>query len=88
MKFEDFAITRLPGEAFYIPDFITAEKESFLLDQIAKTSRVRWTQLSNRRLQNWGGVPHPKVSEGVLRRLSCRGTVSKKNNFGLNQYTC
>ena len=58
---KDFAVSNVPPTAFYVPEFITTEREKILLDQIAKTSHVRWTQLSNRRLQNWGGVPHPKV---------------------------
>ena len=57
----DFRVKGIPGQAFYVPNFISESDEQYLLSQINKTSKVKWTQLSNRRLQNWGGVPHPKV---------------------------
>ena len=47
--------------AFYANRFIDEEREKCLIREIDKTPKIRWTQLSNRRLQNWGGVPHPKV---------------------------
>ena len=57
---EDYKVSGAPASVFYIPDFISATEERNLLDQISKTPNPRWTQLANRRLQNWGGVPHPK----------------------------
>ena len=57
---EDYKVSGAPATVFYIPDFISATEERNLLDQISKTPNPRWTQLANRRLQNWGGVPHPK----------------------------
>ena len=71
---EDFLLTSVPPSFYYIPDFISEAEETNLLRQIensptprfvqratmSKTSSNRWTQLANRRLQNWGGVPHPK----------------------------
>ena len=38
------------------------QSQASLLASIARTPGPRWTQLANRRLQNWGGVPHPKVT--------------------------
>ena len=55
-----YRLPNIPSTAFYIPDFITREQEEFLLGQIDRTPKVRWTQLKNRRLINFGGVPHPK----------------------------
>ena len=70
-----FSLTiTLPPSFYYIPDFISEAEETNLLRQIensptprfvqraamSKTTSNRWTQLANRRLQNWGGVPHPK----------------------------
>ncbi len=54
-------VDSLPPTLYYIPDFISEAEEARLLDRVDRTPRARWTQLSNRRLQNWGGVPHPKV---------------------------
>ncbi|XP_057707484.1 alpha-ketoglutarate-dependent dioxygenase alkB homolog 6 [Corythoichthys intestinalis] len=45
---------------YYIPDFISEEEEAHLLQQIYQSPKPKWTQLSGRRLQNWGGLPHPK----------------------------
>ena len=39
---------------YYIPEFITKETEGNLLAQVAAAPKPKWTQLSNRRLQNWG----------------------------------
>ena len=58
---EPYQIKNIPESAYYIPNFITEQEEEHLLKEIYKTSSIKWTQLSNRRLQNWGGVPHPKV---------------------------
>ena len=55
-----YKVLSAPDTAYYIPDFITEAEETSLLAQIARTPAPRWTQLANRRLQNWGGVPHPK----------------------------
>lgn len=55
-----FVVKDAPQTAYYVPDFISEEEESHLLQQVYKTPKTKWTQLSGRRLQNWGGSPHPK----------------------------
>lgn len=51
---------RAPETLYYVPDFITSTEEEFLLSQVYSAPKPKWTNLSNRRLQNWGGLPHPK----------------------------
>ena len=56
----DLRLEDLPSSAYYVPDFLSREREDLLIREIYKTPKVRWTQLRNRRLINFGGVPHPK----------------------------
>ena len=51
---------KVPPLINYIPNFITKEEEKEILQKIYSAPSPKWTQLSNRRLQNWGGIPHPK----------------------------
>ncbi|PWY72392.1 hypothetical protein BO70DRAFT_117988 [Aspergillus heteromorphus CBS 117.55] len=46
-------IKPLPGDAFYIADFISEEEEEILLQKITTAPLPRWTHLSHRRLQTW-----------------------------------
>ncbi|XP_072301400.1 alpha-ketoglutarate-dependent dioxygenase alkB homolog 6 [Eucyclogobius newberryi] len=55
-----FIVSSAPPVVYYIPDFITEEEESHLLRRVYESPKTKWTQLSGRRLQNWGGLPHPK----------------------------
>ncbi|KAK9839233.1 hypothetical protein WJX81_003012 [Elliptochloris bilobata] len=48
---------------FYIPDYLTAAEDDSLASTI-RTSKQRWTQVSGRRLRNYGGRVHEKT--GVL----------------------
>ena len=44
--------------AYYVPDFVSQETETQLLDRISNhTPRTRWVSLRNRRLQEWGARP-------------------------------
>ncbi|XP_022925559.1 alpha-ketoglutarate-dependent dioxygenase alkB homolog 6 [Cucurbita moschata] len=54
-----FKVGLLPT-VFYIPDFISDEDETMILDNIYKAPASKWKSLKNRRLQNWGGVVHEK----------------------------
>ncbi|KZV75807.1 hypothetical protein PENSPDRAFT_623890 [Peniophora sp. CONT] len=45
---------------YYIPEFVNAEEEEYLIRKILETQQPKWRQLANRRLQTWGGDLTPK----------------------------
>eukprot|EP00927_Polykrikos_kofoidii_P049978 TRINITY_DN43946_c0_g1_i1.p1 TRINITY_DN43946_c0_g1~~TRINITY_DN43946_c0_g1_i1.p1 ORF type:complete len:338 (-),score=47.24 TRINITY_DN43946_c0_g1_i1:19-1032(-) len=53
-----FALHGRCSSLWYIPDYVTAAEEARLLEGVS-TSESRWIQLTQRRLQTWGGTPHP-----------------------------
>ncbi|XP_034417107.1 alpha-ketoglutarate-dependent dioxygenase alkB homolog 6 isoform X2 [Cyclopterus lumpus] len=57
---KQFVVNDAPPTVYYIPDFISEDEESYLQQQVYKSPKTKWTQLSGRRLQNWGGLPHPR----------------------------
>lgn len=59
-ELKQFVINDAPPTVYYIPDFISEQEETYLQQQVYKSPKPKWTQLSGRRLQNWGGLPHPK----------------------------
>ncbi|XP_055638812.1 alpha-ketoglutarate-dependent dioxygenase alkB homolog 6 [Toxorhynchites rutilus septentrionalis] len=82
MDWKRFFIDRCPPSAYYIPNFLTLQEEKLILSMIVKTPKPRWTQLSNRRLINYGGVPHPKgmITEEIPTWLqSIVGKVNQLN---------
>jgi len=83
----DLSSYRVPGvpeTVDYVPDFITPQEESLLLREIERSPAPRWTQLSNRRLQNYGGVPHKNgmISEKIPDWLH-KSAVDKVNSLSL-----
>jgi len=86
-----------PEKIFYIPNFLSKEDEHYLKECVNKSPKPRWTQLQNRRLQNWGGVPHPKgmIAEeiptwlrSIMTRVSNLGVFGEKkpNHVLVNEY--
>lgn len=55
-----FKVPNIPNTIYYIPNFITGDEEEFLLKQVYGAPKPKWTCLSGRRLQDYGGVPHEK----------------------------
>lgn len=72
-----------PPTAIYIPNFVTFEEEARILTHIENSPKPKWTQLKNRRLLNYGGIPHPKgmISEEIPEWLQTY--VNKINNMGI-----
>ena len=58
---EEFKLSKVPETVFCIPDFVSEQEEENTLRNINKAPKVKWTNLLNRRLQNWGGLPKEKV---------------------------
>ena len=58
---EKYKISQIPESIYCIPDFVSQNEEEFTLKKIYEAPKIKWTNLLNRRLQNWGGVPTEKV---------------------------
>lgn len=85
---EPWKISKCPANAYYIPNFVTEKEEDYLIHEVYKSPKIKWTVLSNRRLQNWGGIPHPKgmVQENLPKWLNdCCDKVFKLGIFEKNQ---
>lgn len=92
-----FIVKSVPATCFYVPEFITEAEENLLIHNIEKTSALRWTQLKNRRLINYGGIPTQKgmIAEEIpaylqaylkkVNDLKVFGDVSA-NHILLNEY--
>lgn len=80
---KEFQVNNLPPKLFYIPDFITEEEEQTLLRKIYESPLPKWVTLRGRRLQNWGGLPHPKgmVPDDIPKWL--RIYMDRVSNLGL-----
>lgn len=60
MDLSSFQVLRAPATVYYIPNFITSEEEAHILKNVYSVPKPKWTCLSKRRLQDYGGVPHEK----------------------------
>uniref|UniRef100_A0A1A9WM82 Fe2OG dioxygenase domain-containing protein n=1 Tax=Glossina brevipalpis TaxID=37001 RepID=A0A1A9WM82_9MUSC len=83
MDFSDFLVRKCPPTAMYIPNFITSEEEQIILSYIERTPKPKWNQLLNRRLINYGGIPHANgmVAEEIPEWLQTY--VDKINNLNI-----
>ena len=55
-----YKVNGAPDSIYHIPNYISAAEESDLIRRVDSSPLPKWTHLTNRRLQNWGGLPHPK----------------------------
>lgn len=69
LDLERFRVRGVPATAYLVPDFVTVGEEAVLLNHIQNSPRAKWVHLSNRRLQNYGGVPDPRVKSPFPAKL-------------------
>ncbi|XP_071453489.1 alpha-ketoglutarate-dependent dioxygenase alkB homolog 6 [Hetaerina americana] len=59
VNLSEYLVEETPATVYYIPNFVSIKEEEQILEMVYRVPKPKWTQLSNRRLQNWGGIPHP-----------------------------
>lgn len=80
-----YKVTSSPDSFYYIPNFLDSITEAHLLKKVYEAPRIKWKCLSNRRLQNWGGLPHSRgmVVEDIPHWLrETMNAVQKLGFFG------
>jgi alkylated DNA repair protein alkB family protein 6 len=86
LDLESFRIKEAPSTIYYVPNFINEIEEKQLVDQIYNAPKPKWTVLSKRRLQNWGGIVTEKgmLQEQVPKWLNsyCERLGSIEGLFG------
>ncbi|XP_064403385.1 alpha-ketoglutarate-dependent dioxygenase alkB homolog 6-like [Halichondria panicea] len=93
-----YLVSEAPPTVYYIPNFVSQVEGKLLWDKVYSAPCSKWTQLSRRRLQNWGGTPHPKGMmveplpqwlEDRGRRIASLGVFEDKvpNHVLVNEYT-
>ena len=65
---KDYKVKGVPDACYYVPNFVTVEEEQAILYHVNNAPKSKWVQLSNRRLQNWGGTPLNGVDIFVIYR--------------------
>lgn len=94
---ESYRVEQAPPTVYYVPNFISKFEEDYLLQQVYSAPKPKWTQLSGRRLQNWGGLPHPRGMlaekipewlENYAEKISSYGVFDGKvaNHVLVNEY--
>ncbi len=95
---EERRISELPPTVYYLPNFVSEEEETFLTRKIYTAPKTKWTNLLNRRLQNWGGTPQEKgmIKEPMpdwlqtqidkIDALGIFGSDKKPNHVLVNEY--
>ncbi|KAL1274996.1 hypothetical protein QQF64_027810 [Cirrhinus molitorella] len=94
---EKYIVKEAPPTVYYVPNFITEAEEEYLLQQVYRAPKPKWTQLSGRRLQNWGGLPNlkgmlaEKLPDWLLQyteKISALGAFAGKtaNHVLVNEY--
>ncbi|XP_077435948.1 putative RNA/DNA demethylase ALKBH6 [Vanacampus margaritifer] len=96
-ELRQFVVRGASPTVYYVPAFISEEEEAHLLQQVYQSPKPKWTQLSGRRLQNWGGLPHhkgmleekmPAWLHTYCQKVSSHGAFSGKtaNHVLVNEY--
>ena len=89
---DSFKLEKAPDTVFCIPNFVTEQEEENTLRNIHKAPKPKWTNLLNRRLQNWGGLPKPKVhnlsKDQLISKCPFDVFESSKKNRNLFQDFC
>uniref|UniRef100_A0A8C1CWG4 AlkB homolog 6 n=1 Tax=Cyprinus carpio carpio TaxID=630221 RepID=A0A8C1CWG4_CYPCA len=85
-----YIVKEAPPTIYYVPNFITEAEEEYLLQQVYRAPKPKWTQLSGRRLQNWGMLAE-KLPDWLLKyteKISALGTFAGKtaNHVLVNEY--
>lgn len=58
MDLSTFKLEGAPKTVYYIPNFISEDEEALMMRHVYAAPKPKWTFLTNRRLQDYGGVPH------------------------------